>query len=115
MRVLGGAPSWGPRAFSALSQRLRRAEHLTPWLAVGDAALAVDPISGSGVIRALRSARVGAETALILLDGGTSHIIVAYEQDRDVECTTYLNERALYYGIERRWQRSPFWQRRAHG
>jgi flavin-dependent dehydrogenase len=112
-RVATGAPSWGPRVFSAISQRLRRRERCKPWLAVGDAALAVDPISGSGVVRALRSARAGAETALTLLEGRTPHIIEAYEADRDLECTTYLNERAMYYGIEQRWQESAFWQRRA--
>jgi flavin-dependent dehydrogenase len=112
-RVAGGAPSWGPRVFSAISQRLRRREKRTAWLAVGDAALAVDPISGSGVIRALRSARAGAETALTLLEDRTPHIIEVYEAERDLECTTYLNERALYYGIEQRWRESAFWQRRA--
>ena len=112
-RVAGGAPSWGPRVFSAISQRLRRREQCAPWFAVGDAALAVDPISGSGVVRALRSARAGAKTALSLLEGQAPHTIEAYEADRDSECATYLNERALYYGIEKRWQESVFWQRRA--
>lgn len=112
-RVAGAAPSWGPRVFSAISHRLRRREQRTPWLAVGDASLAVDPISGSGVVRALRSARAGAETALALLEGRTPHTIEAYEADSDIECTTYLHERALYYGIEQRWQESAFWQRRA--
>ncbi len=104
---------WGPRIFSAVSQRLCRRELSAPGLAVGDASLAVDPISGSGVVRALRSARAGAEAALALLDGRASSAIVAYEADRDLECATYLQERAHYYGIEQRWQESPFWQRRA--
>ena len=110
---VAGIVLWGPRVFSALSQRLRRRELDAPWIAVGDAALAVDPISGSGVVRALRSAHSGAETALALIDGQTRHTIEAYEADRDLECTTYLHERALYYGVEQRWQESPFWQRRA--
>jgi flavin-dependent dehydrogenase len=112
-RMAGGTRSWGPRVLSAISQRLRRREQRKPWLAVGDAALAVDPISGSGVVRALRSARAAAETVLMLLEDETPHPIEAYEADRDLECTTYLHERALYYGIERRWQESAFWQRRA--
>jgi 2-polyprenyl-6-methoxyphenol hydroxylase-like FAD-dependent oxidoreductase len=110
---VAGTMLWGPRVFSALSQRLCRRELASPWIAVGDAALAVDPISGSGVVRALRSAHAGANTALALLNSHTSQPIAAYEADRDRECTTYLHERALYYGVEQRWQTSPFWQRRS--
>jgi flavin-dependent dehydrogenase len=112
-RVAGGTPLWGPRVFAAISQRLRRPAPCTPWLAVGDAALAVDPISGSGVVRALRSARAGADAALALFENQALHMIEAYEVDRDLEYRTYLRERALYYGIEQRWRESAFWQRRA--
>jgi len=104
---------WVPRVFSAASHRLIRGEWQRRWLAVGDAALAVDPISGSGVVRALRTARAGAEAALELLAGANFEVIRAYETDRDRECTTYLDERAMYYGFERRWSASPFWSRRA--
>ena len=110
-RAAGGVLSWGPRVVSAISQRLRRAEQRRPWLAVGDAALAIDPISGSGVVRALRSARAAAETVLALLEGRAERI-EQYETEQDDECTNYLRERALYYGIEHRWTKSAFWQRR---
>jgi 2-polyprenyl-6-methoxyphenol hydroxylase-like FAD-dependent oxidoreductase len=102
----------GPRVRSALSQRLRRRERHRAWLAVGDAALAVDPISGSGVVRALSTARAAAETALMLLDEPAPGVVEAYEADRDGECTAYLEERARYYGMEQRWWESPFWRRR---
>jgi flavin-dependent dehydrogenase len=110
-RVARGKLSWGPRVISAISQRLRRTERRQPWLAVGDAALAVDPISGSGVVRALRSARSAAETTLALLKGHTERI-EKYETEQDHQCTNYLHERALYYGMEKRWTKSTFWQRR---
>jgi len=109
---IDGTVLWGPRVFPAHSQRLGRGKLDAPWIAVGDAALAVDPISGSGVVRALRSARLGAETALALIGGQTRRAIQAYEAECDLECTAYLQERALYYGVERRWQESAFWQRR---
>jgi len=108
-----GRPLWAPRVVSAASHRLIRGEWRRRWLAVGDAALAVDPISGSGVLRALRTARAGAETALELLAGANSEAIRVYETDRDRECTAYLDERAMYYGFEKRWSASPFWSRRA--
>ena len=112
-RMASGTHSWGPRVFSAVSQRLRRPVDRAPWLAVGDAALAVDPISGSGVVRALHSARAAAEAALAILAGQTPNAIDAYEANIDLECTNYLHERALYYAIEQRWPGSDFWQRRA--
>jgi len=111
-RVTHAAPLWKPRVFSAISQRLYRSEHRAPWLAVGDAALAVDPISGSGVVRALRTAAAGAEAALAVLENGATDAIEAFESDRDQECTAYLQERALYYDLEQRWCLDPFWQRR---
>jgi 2-polyprenyl-6-methoxyphenol hydroxylase-like FAD-dependent oxidoreductase len=104
---------WGPRVYFAASQRLRRHDVSRRWIAVGDAVLAVDPISGSGVIRALRSAKAGAETVLAMLEGQTEEAIAAFETARDGECTEYLQERAMYYGIEHRWSESMFWKRRA--
>ncbi len=108
----GHTPVWGPAIFPAVSQRLRRpATGSRRWLAVGDAALAVDPVSGSGVIRALETARSAVATVLAVLSA-QDEALTAYESARDAECTDYLVERANYYNLERRWQ-SPFWQRRA--
>jgi flavin-dependent dehydrogenase len=107
-----GVAVWGPRVFSAVSQRLHRSEHDDPWVAVGDACLAVDPISGSGVVRALRSAQAATRATLALLEADPSQVLPAYESDGDIECSRYLQERALYYAVERRWEGSPFWSRR---
>ena len=104
-----------PIVYSAASQRLCRAKDRQPWIAVGDAALAVDPISGSGVIRALQTAWHGAESASALLGARNAHAIATYETGRDLECTRYLEERALYYAQESRWPRAPFWARRSVG
>jgi flavin-dependent dehydrogenase len=99
----------------AHSQRLRRdgASDAGPWLAVGDATLAVDPISGSGVLRALRTARAAADTVSELLARpyGWRETLAAYEDERDKEFTIYLQERAHYYAAEQRFD-TPFWQRR---
>ena len=110
--VAGCELKWGPRVFSAVSRRLQRTDRCHKrWLAVGDAALAVDPISGSGVVRALQTAKAAAATVLSCLSGDDS-AIASYEADRDEECTEYLFKRIGYYGLERRWPNSPFWQRR---
>jgi flavin-dependent dehydrogenase len=108
-----GTTRWGPRVFAAMSQRLHHSPCHAPWLALGDAALAVDPLTGSGVIRALRSARSAAEAVMAWLDNSADDPLAAYEAACDRECTTYLHERALYYGLEQRWHAAAFWQRRA--
>jgi flavin-dependent dehydrogenase len=101
-----------PRLYSAVSQRLLRAVTAGEWLGLGDAALAVDPVSGSGIVRALRTARDAAETVMKLLSGDQD-AIAQYENRRNLECTAYLLERASYYAAEQRWVEYPFWERRS--
>jgi len=110
-KIAGVASS--PRVCSAASQRLIRSRDLRPWLTVGDAALAVDPISGSGVPRALRTAEAAAETATRLLShpSDAADLITQYESDRNTECTTYLTTRASYYNAAAHHP-TPFWTRR---
>lgn len=115
-----------PSVHLAHSQRVQRADRtdradrtasrLLPWLAVGDAALAVDPLSGSGVLRALRSGRAGADTAARLLEQPpiARDALAAYEAEQDAECTKFLIERAQHYAAEQRFD-TPFWKRRQVG
>lgn len=132
-RLAGAAPP-GLRVVSAASQRLRRragADHGDGvgvgvgdrvdevrrggrWLAVGDAASAQDPITGTGVVRALRAARAAADTLLggDRLPAPGQDGLAAYETALDRECTAYLHRRADYYAAETRWPTAPFWQRR---
>jgi flavin-dependent dehydrogenase len=110
MKYRERAPVWGPGIIPAVSQRLRRPS-MRRWLAVGDAALAVDPVSGSGVIRAL-SMSSSAVAAILAVFSARDEALTGYESALDSQCTDYLVERAHYYNQERRWQ-SPFWQRRA--
>jgi len=104
-----------PQVHCAFSQRLRRdgANDAGPWLAVGDATLAVDPVSGSGVLRALRTARAAADAvdALLARPSAWRETLAGYEAERDKECTNYLLERAQYYAAEQRFD-TPFWRRR---
>jgi flavin-dependent dehydrogenase len=110
-----GALSFGPlRATSAASQRLHRPDPGAPWLAVGDAALAVDPLSGSGVTRALGSARDAAAAIAAVLDGADpAAALGAHDAARDGEFTRYLVGRVEQYAMQPRWHDAPFWRRRA--
>ncbi len=109
--VPGGRLSWGPQIVPAMSQRQRRRNLQTRWLSVGDAALAVDPICGSGVTRALRTAKDAGATVIAVLAGDTK-AIAGYEARRNEECAQYLSERSVHYSREERWRNAAFWKRR---
>lgn len=115
-RLATAHPLTAPQVRCAGSQRLSRAATAggRAWLAVGDAALAVDPISGSGVVRALRSARAAADVVLAANDkpNQRADAMATYESERDRECIEFLATRAQYYALEQRWCESPFWRRR---
>jgi flavin-dependent dehydrogenase len=77
------------------------------WRAIGDAALAIDPLSGNGVPRALRSALQAADEIDRALDGGAEQRAPELAAFRD-----YLDRRGSIYDREARWPASPFWARR---
>lgn len=112
-RLRGLARPSGATVHPAASHRLLRTGDHRPWFAVGDAALTVDPASGSGVVRALSSAGAAVALAARLLDrpaeAGAS--LRRHESARDDECTAHLTERARRYALERRFG-TPFWSRR---
>jgi len=104
-RIAGARPRSLPRLVYAGSHRLVRTD------SHGDEAMAVDPISGSGILRALSTASEGALAARAALDGSVD-AVARYEAARDAEFGPYLRERASYYGFEGRYAQHPFWSRR---
>jgi flavin-dependent dehydrogenase len=77
------------------------------WIVAGDAALAGDPLSGSGFIRALRS---GAETAAAVDGALTGNLPPG---DATGRWARYRDSRHFYYELETRWPESGFWKRRS--
>ncbi|WP_170323429.1 NAD(P)/FAD-dependent oxidoreductase [Cryptosporangium phraense] len=104
-------PAGTLRVVPARSHRLHRREFTEPWVAVGDAAFAVDPITGDGVAKALRGA-ADAAGAVVALLGGDTGPLRAYEDALDRETTAYLHRRADFYAAEDRWPDAEFWRRR---
>lgn len=104
-----------PAVYLAQSHRLVRGPAMFPgpWLAVGDAALSVDPLSGSGVTRALRQAAEAAGTIERVLDEPARAEAAIAERERalDGEFGAYLVERVNQYAMEPRFD-TPFWRRR---
>jgi len=109
-RIEGWRRIGAPRVFSAVSHRLRRPP-AARWLATGDAAIAVDPLSSSGLTRALLTGYAAAHAMTHALAGGGAPI-AAYETRLDEDFDGYWRDRAGFYGLERRWPAAPFWQRR---
>jgi len=85
--------------------------HGERWLKVGDAACAYDPLSSSGVLKALQSG-LDAAAAIEAWLAGDAAAPARYAARIQQRFTAYLGTRAIYYGREMRWPASPFWQRR---
>lgn len=81
------------------------------WIAVGDAALAFDPLSGQGVYKSLETAGRAAAAIARHLDGDSS-AFPEYESAVAESYRLYLSQRSQFYRSVQRWPRSPFWQRR---
>jgi flavin-dependent dehydrogenase len=81
------------------------------WLAVGDAAVAHDPLAGSGVVRALDS---GIEAATVLAAAaGRRDVLDRYHESCRERFATHLARSAAFHRREPRWPGSPYWARRA--
>jgi 2-polyprenyl-6-methoxyphenol hydroxylase-like FAD-dependent oxidoreductase len=83
------------------------------WIAVGDALMALDPLTSSGLSGALNDAIAASAAIEIMLNGGdATHV---YETRARTTLDRYLSGRAAYYALERRWPQNPFWARRTGG
>ncbi len=81
------------------------------WVAVGDAASGWDPLSSAGILKALRTGKLGAFALLDAIrgvEGGSAK----YRRIISAEYARYRHDRREVYRMEQRWSRSPFWQRR---
>ena len=96
--------------------RSARSQHIdapagTGWLAVGDAAMAFDPLTSYGIAKALDHGKRAASCIAPYLSGDASPLDRLAEQLKQ-EYASYCAERAQYYRLEQRWPGSVFWQRR---
>jgi flavin-dependent dehydrogenase len=103
-------------ASEPLLVRSARSQHLDAgygngWLAVGDAALAVDPLSSQGIANALDHGKRAAASIAAYLAGDHSSL-ETFAQDLQREYAAYRATRTRYYRLETRWRESRFWKRR---
>lgn len=81
------------------------------WLAVGDAAIAFDPLSSMGISKALRMGLAAADVIQRYLQGDAS-AVERYAAAVDREFSEYLATRSHYYRQEMRWPDQAFWHQR---
>jgi len=81
------------------------------WVAVGDAASTIDPLSGTGVAKALHSSFIAAEAADGALAGSAAPL-ESYAARSQAEFESAFRVGSSYYAQEQRWPESPFWKRR---
>jgi flavin-dependent dehydrogenase len=81
------------------------------WIAVGDASLSFDPISGAGIWHALDSARRAAYavSADLAREQGA---LEEYAVEEREAFASYLEAHVARYQRVRRWPAAPFWRRR---
>jgi flavin-dependent dehydrogenase len=81
------------------------------WLAVGDAALAFDPIAAQGLFNAMYLGLAAAEATERWFEG-ESDALSGYAAEVDRIRDAYVDNRAAWYRQEIRWADHPFWANR---
>ena len=101
-----------PSQIVSAASVVRRPAADLDWMAIGDAAFALDPLSGQGVFKSIDTGiRCGSVIARYF-DGDPS-ALTEYETWVNEAYQSYLATRAQFYSSVVRWPESPFWKRRA--
>jgi len=117
------APTGSPHGADASSSHLDHSARLPSdappsnapgWLAVGDAALAFDPLSSKGISNALYTGMRAAQ-ALVNFEQGDRDALSHYARHLLDIHRSYRQQLGAYYSTERRWPKAPFWLRRSGG
>ena len=106
-----GAPPPGPARICAAHGSRLAPPGGEGWLAVGDSALAFDPLSSQGLFNALYTGLTGGRAMAARLAGDKA-AVPGYASRLNEIWAAYEHHRRLYYGQERRWPEAPFWARR---
>ncbi len=84
------------------------------WLRVGDAAMAVDPLSGNGIFQSLSSALQAPAVINTMLKRPDRAELARHFHQRRVEhlFLRFARTGRDFYGLEQRWPDQPFWRDR---
>jgi flavin-dependent dehydrogenase len=84
------------------------------WIAVGDAAIALDPLSSQGILTALYTGMSGGRALDAAMTGDPSPMQEHVSRIASIGAQ-YEGARAEFYALESRWRDEPFWARRRPG
>jgi 2-polyprenyl-6-methoxyphenol hydroxylase-like FAD-dependent oxidoreductase len=107
-------PLGAPIIWPAGSRRLTGTTAL-PLLCVGDASLRYDPLSGQGIVKALRSGIFGSYAIADWLRNADARGLSRYHLMLQREFAAYCKTLRDYYAQEQRWADETFWRRRNSG
>ena len=82
------------------------------WVAIGDAAISMDPLTSSGINSALADS-IAAAKAIVNFLQGDDRPLREHAHNIDQTLRRYLMERVAFYRQEKRWAKQPFWSRRS--
>ena len=82
------------------------------WVAIGDAALAFDPLCGQGVFNSIETGTRSSSAIARYFEDDSSGL-AGYEEWVHETYRSYLSARSQFYRSVQRWPESPFWKRRA--
>lgn len=94
-----------------VSSSCRREMFGDRWLAVGDSACALDPLSGRGVFNALRWAAPAADAIAAWFERDPQSLPVFAARIKR-QYWEYVRQRRTHYAGERRWAERSFWRQR---
>ena len=100
-----------PRLVAAGSVRIAVAAE-QGLIAVGDAAMAFDPIAALGIVKALRSGLYASYAIADALVAGDQRGFVRYQALAERDYASYHRRYAEVYREEARWPTAPYWARR---
>jgi flavin-dependent dehydrogenase len=109
LRVSGAQPAGDPIVRNAGCQRLNVVAG-DRWLATGDCAAAYDPLSGQGLVHALRFGKL-ASFAVIDYFRGRPQGLQLYAKLIRQDYDSHLQTGKYYYRQVKRWPHSRFWKR----
>lgn len=102
----------GPPQLQPASSQYRAGNASSRLLCVGDAASCFDPVSGQGIVKALRSGIFASYAIADCLRRADESGIARYRSFVKDEFSAYRTTLRDYYAMEQRWPDRPFWQRR---
>lgn len=82
------------------------------WMSFGDAAWSIDPLSGSGISRAINDGFAAATSITQALTSGDMEVLRRHALKTTVDLGTAMRQQRGIYRVERRWAEAPFWRRR---